>query len=475
MVLRSGCRMMMHVRRAAAAVAAAALLAAGSAMAQGEWPSFRGPRAAGIAPGPAPPLTWDLESGTNVLWRTEIPGLAHSSPVIWGDRIYLTTAVGEEGDGELKVGLYGDVAAADDDGVHSYWVYALDRASGDVVWKRKAYEGKPAIRRHTKASHANATPATDGEHVVAFFGSEGLYCYDREGNLRWKKSFGVLDAGWYFMPTAQWGFGNSPVIHDGKVIVLADVQKGGFLALFDVRDGRPLWRVARDDVPTWTTPTVVEVGGRPQIVVNGYRHIGGYDFASGEVRWKMKGGGDIPVPAPVAGHGLVFITNAHGRQSPIYAVRQSAEGDVTLADGATASEHVAWAVLRGGAYMQTPILLGDELYVCRDNGALSCYDAKTGERHYQERLSRSGRGFTASAVAAGGRIYYASETGDVFVVQAGKSFKLLAQNALGEITMATPAIAGGVLYARTRHHLIAIGEKPAAPTPPPADAQGSDP
>jgi outer membrane protein assembly factor BamB len=346
------------------------------------WPSFRGPNAAGVADGDALPTEWDVSAKDNLKWMTEIPGLGLSSPVIWGKRLFVTTAIG--GSSDLKVGLYGDIEPVKDDSVHSFWLYCLDKKTGKVLWKEKSYEGVPKVKRHTKASHANCTAATDGKHVVAFYGSEGLYCYDMAGKLIWKKDLGLLDAGFYMVPKAQWGFGSSPIIHEGLVIVQCDVQKGSFLAAFDVKTGDEKWKQERDEVPTWGSPTIVESGKKKQVVVNGYKHIGGYSLDDGKQLWRLKGGGDIPVPTPVVGHGLIFITNAHGQLAPIYAIKPMAKGDVSLNGNDTSNSGVAWAKLREGGYMQTPLVYGDHLYVCRDNGVLSCYDAKTGEQRYKQ-------------------------------------------------------------------------------------------
>jgi outer membrane protein assembly factor BamB len=239
------------------------------------------------------------------------------------------------------------------------------------------------------------------------------------------------------------------------VIVQVDVQKGSFLAAFDVADGREIWRTPRQDVPTWSTPAVHETPGGSQIVVNGWKHIGGYDFATGRELWRLTGGGDIPVPTPVVANDLIFITNAHGSMAPIYAINAGARGDITPADG-QASTHMAWMQTREGAYMQTPLVYRGLLYNCRDNGVLSVYDARTGVRHYQQRLAEGRTGFTASPVASGGRVYFTSEDGDVHVIKAGTSFELLATNSLGEVAMATPAISDGVIFFRTRGHVVAI-------------------
>ncbi len=421
------------------------------------WPQFRGPQARGIAEGFKTPTDWNVPAGENVRWKTALPGLAHSSPVIWGDRIFVTTVISGMRDPELKVGLYGNITPVQDDTEHVWKVISLDKKTGQILWERTAHKGVPKIKRHTKATHANSTPATDGKKVVAFFGSEGLYCYDMEGNLLWKKDLGVLDSGFFMVPTAQWGFGSSPVIHNGVIYIQADVQKDSFLAAFDLDTGNELWRTARDDVPTWSSPTVFESRGRLLIAANGYKHIGGYDAKTGQEIWRMRGGGDIPIPTPQVAQGLIFITNAHGRMSPIYAIRPDARGDISLQGDASSNQSVVWSVPRQGAYMPTPLVYGETLYLLRDRGVLASYKAASGEQII-EQTRLGGSAYSASGVAADGKLYYTSEEGDVYVVRHGPEFDLLATNPLGEICMATPAISEGVIYFRTKGHLIAVGE-----------------
>ncbi|MBW8040588.1 MAG: PQQ-binding-like beta-propeller repeat protein [Planctomycetes bacterium] len=422
------------------------------------WPSFRGPSASGIAKGFNTPVKWDIEKSENIRWKIDVPGLGHSCPVIWGDRIFVTTAVKDDGQSRLKVGLYGDVKSEKEENIFSWRLYCIDVKNGKILWHRESHKGKPKVKRHPKSSHANATACTDGNYVVAFFGSEGMYCYDMQGGLIWKKDLGTLDWGYYRMPAAQWGGGSSPVIHKQMVIIQCDVQQKSFLAAFNLKDGAQLWKTTRDEVPTWGTPTVYSGKKHPQIIVNGYKHIGGYDIETGKEIWKMKGGGDIPVPTPIVAHNLIYITNAHGRMSPIYAVQVSAAGDISLAKEISSNKHVAWSYNKGGNYMPTPIIYKEYLYCGSDTGRLSCFEAKTGKLQYRERLADGSVAFSASPVAADGKIYFTAEKGDIYVVEAGSEFKLLGVNKMGETCMATPAISQGTLYFRTRHQLVAVTE-----------------
>ncbi len=423
------------------------------------WPSFRGLDAAGVAEGYPLPSDWDAPSSRNVKWKTPIPGLGHSSPIVWGGRIYVSTAVSGLEKPQLKVGLYGDIEPVQDNSSHRWLIYCLDAQSGKVLWEKTVYVGVPKIKRHPKSTHANSTLATDGRHLVALFGSEGLYCFDLNGKQLWKKDLGVLDSAFYVAPEAQWEFASSPIIEQGMVLVQCDVLNGSFIAAFKTSDGAELWRTTRDDVPTWGTPTVAGTGGARQMIVNGYRHVGGYDVTTGKEVWRLKGGGDIPAPTPVVAHGMVFITSAHGPTAPIYAIRLTATGDVSLASGETSNQSVAWSTPRDGAYMSTPLVYGDLLYNVKVNGVLSCYDARSGSRRYQERLGGGSTGFSASPVAGDGKLYIASEDGDIYVVKAGPKFELIAKNAMGDICMATPAISRGVIFVRTFSHVVAIGQK----------------
>lgn len=420
-----------------------------------DWPSFRGIRGAGIAEGFKTATSWDVPKNQGVRWKVPIEGLGHASPIVWGNRVCVTTAISGKPDAGLKIGLYGDIASVPDDTVHTWKLICLDKKSGKPLVERTIHTGVPVIKRHLKSTHANTTLATDGTHLVAMLGSEGLHTFDLDGKLIWKKDLGVLDSGFFMVPTAQWEFSSSPIIHEGVIIVQADVQKNSFIAAFDVKTGKELWRTARADVPTFGTPTIHEVGGRTQILVNGWKHMGAYDFKTGQEIWRLGGGGDIPVPTPIVGHGLVFITNSHGGRSPIYAIKETATGTLTLAAPETSSDQIVWSSA-DGAYMITPVLYRDILYVTRNNGTITALNARTGERFYQQRIAGTSTPFTSSTVAADGKLYFTSEEGDVYVVKAGPAFELLATNPLGDIGFATPAISEGTIYFRTAKMMVAV-------------------
>lgn len=424
----------------------------------GNWTQFRGPHACGIAADQDLPLNWDVDSGKNIRWKTAIPGMGHSSPAVWGKKVFVTTAVGDGKEPTLKVGRYGESPDNPEDFVHHYRLYCLNADSGKVLWEKTAYSGKPKVARHIKSSHANCTPATDGERVLAFFGSQGLYCYDMKGKLLWEKDLGYLDAGAFDHPDIQWGFASSPVIFEDKVIVLCDVNNQSFLTALDKRTGKEIWRTDRDEGPSWGTPTVHKEASRAQIIVNGYKHIGSYDLKTGKALWWMHGGGDVPCPTPVVGHGLAFITNAHGKMKPIYAVKLGAEGDITLEKGEQSNESIPWFYSRRGGYQPTPIVYGDYVYVPDNSGIVGCFKTATGEQMYRRWIGEGMSSYSSSPVACDGRLYFTDEYGNITVIKAGPEHEILAANPMDEICMASPAIANKTLYVRARHHLFAIGK-----------------
>ena len=423
------------------------------------WPSFRGPNGSGIADGQGAPLRWSGE-GRSVLWKTAIPGLGHSGPIVWGERIFLTSAVTEEGDNSLRIGLYGDVDSVEDDSVHVWKIFAVDRSSGEIVWERTAASGRPRVKRHLKSTHANPSPATDGEHLVVSFGSEGLFCYGFDGTLHWKKDLGLLSSGWFFDGTYEWGFSSSPILHDGRVIVQVDVSKGSFVGAFDLETGEEIWRTPRNEPPGYATPNVLPGGDGPDEIVTNGKTIRGYDAASGEELWSLAPNSELTVASPTVEGGVAFVTGGYPPVRPIYAIAPGGRGDLTLAEGESAGGAVTWSHDRGGTYMPTPLAYRGLLYVLQNNGRLSTYDLATGELIYRHRVGQAGS-YTASPVAADERLYLTNEEGTTYVVRAGRSYGELAQNSLGEIVMATPAISGGMMVVRSKEHLWALGEESA--------------
>lgn len=419
----------------------------------GTWPSFRGADAAGVSDGQNLPTTWDAATGEGVRWTREIPGLAHSSPIVWNGRVFVTSAVSARAGATFKPGLYGEGTASEDRSAHKWIVMALDAKTGRPVWQQTAFEGEPREKRHIKSTYASATPATDGNVLVAFFGSQGLYAYSLDGTLLWKKDLGHLDVGAYDIPTYEWGTASSPVIHGGRVIVQVDTSKDDYLLALDSATGRELWRTAREELPSWGTPTVVTAAGRTEVVTNSSNFVYGYDIATGRELWRLGGSSQITAPTPVFAPGAIIVTSGRRPTAPILAIKPGALGDIT----GTAS--VLWQKLQRGPYMPTPVIYGDQLYVLGNAGVFDSYDYRTGAEVYRARLMHKGSGFSASPVISDGRLYASSEDGDIFVVKTGPAFEVLAQNAMGEPLMATPAIAGETLFVRGQKTLFALGKK----------------
>jgi outer membrane protein assembly factor BamB len=421
------------------------------------WPQFRGVAASGIADGQYPPTGWDVEKNEHVRWKTPIPGLGHSCPAIWGDHVFITSAVSDGDTAGLKPGLYGDVDSVKDSSPHAWHVYSVNKTSGKIEWDVVSRTGVPTVKRHLKGTHANPTVATDGKHVVACFGSEGLYCYDADGKLLWQRDLGKLDSGWFFDADYQWGFGSSPIIFEDLCIIQCDVGKGSFIAAYRLADGQDVWRTERDEIPSWGTPTIIKGPDRLELVTNATKFARGYDPRTGAELWRLGNNAEITVPTPIFGHGLIYITSGYRPIQPIYAVRPGATGDITLKEKATTNDSIAWSQSKKGPYMPTPIIYGDYFYTCANDGIVTCYDAKTGKQQYRERIGGAG-GYTASPIAADGRLYFTSEEGGTRVVKAGAKYELLSINPLGDICMATPAIADGCFFVRTQKWLIALGQ-----------------
>ncbi|MBI4325335.1 MAG: PQQ-binding-like beta-propeller repeat protein [Chloroflexi bacterium] len=443
----------------ACALALVVLGLAPAAAAVENWPQFRGTNGRGLSAVTAP-ATWNIETRDNVRWIKDVPGLGHASPILWQDHIYVATAVRLGAKADLKIGVYGDGDSYQEKEPHQWRLLCFDKATGKLLWNKLGHEAVPRQERHTKATHCNSTPATDGRRIVAIFGSEGLFCFDMDGSLLWKKDLGKMDAGPWNAPRLQWSFAGSPLLHDGKVIVQCDVLSEQFLAVFDAGHGREIWRTARREAANWCTPAMAETKGRAQIVLNGWKQLGGYDFETGQQIWTLSGGGDIPVPAPLIVEDWAFFNSAHGQYRPLRAVRLSAaSGDITPPELASTNAAIAWCHPRLGSYMQTPLVVGNNLWSCDWLGILSCVDKATGKIHYSERLGKGGQAFTASGIAAGNCLYFTSEAGDVFVVEAASRCAVLATNRLGGLCLATPAASDGTVYFRTTDQLIAIASQ----------------
>jgi outer membrane protein assembly factor BamB len=422
------------------------------------WPSFRGPNASGVSDAQTLPTTWDAEKSANIVWKTPIPGLGHSSPVVWGDRVFVTTAIS----GSPKSAYNpkdDDIQPADDQSAHEWRVYCLNKRTGEIIWTRTAYRGVPKVKRHIKATQANATPATDGHVVVASFGSEGLYGYDFEGNLLWKQDLGVLDPGYAGQPDLSWGYASSPTIYRDLVIVQCDIQKNSFIAAFNVNDGKRVWFTPRDELPSWSTPVIYEGKARTEVITSGSKYYRGYDPLTGKELWRLLDDCQVKVPSPVVAHDLFYLSGGNPRGREFYVVRPNAIGDISLPKGQESGEKVAWRKNNGSPYTPTPIVYGDFLYICNDNGVLTVYDAKSGKQAYVHRIGTKGSTFSASPIAARGNLYFASEDGEVFVIRAGASYELLATNQMGEPLMATPAVSDGMILIRGQRNVFAVMKK----------------
>jgi outer membrane protein assembly factor BamB len=442
---------------ALAACFAAALVFADSSAARSaadtNWPQWRGPDGAGVSPEKNLPEEWSETK--NVRWKTPIPGKGHSSPIVWGKRVFLTTAV----EGPVVPGAkavthkiegqdwkHPDSVGADRK--HTFKVLALDRDTGRILWEQTAWEGTPYDDRHRKSSYAASTPATDGQRVFAFFGAEGLYAFDAaSGKLQWKADLGKLG-------TVGMGTGTSPVLYDKLVIIQADEEEGknSFIAALDKKTGKEVWRTPRKVQVSWATPLLVNTGKRTELVTSGTESVVAYDPATGKELWRSKGVESNAIPSPVAttSHDMVIVSAGFPAKIA-YAIRLGASGELKETD-------IAWKYAKGTAYVPSPILYGDYLYLITDKGVMTCLDAKTGEVKYEGGRVPVPATFTASPVAFDGKILLTSEDGDTFFIKAGPRHEVLRTNSLGEPVYASPALASGNIFIRGEKHLYAIGK-----------------
>jgi len=418
--------------------------------AQENWPQFRGPNA-GVVEDGVLPTTWSTTE--NVAWVIDIPGRAWSSPIVWGDRIFVTSAVSQT-EAELpKKGLYlGGNRDKPSDKVHCWMVYCIDFDSGKVLWEKCAHQAVPEHPVHVKNTYASETPVTDGQRVYAYFGNVGLFCYDFDGKELWSKQFGT------FKMRYNWGTAASPVLYKDRIYIVNDNDEQSFIVALDKKTGEQIWRTDRNEKSNWATPYIWENKQRSEIITPGTDKIRSYSL-DGKLLWELGGASAITIPTPFARHGLLYVTSGFiaDKKRPLFAIRPGAKGDITLNDDQNSNQYIAWCQKQGGPYNPTPIVYGDYLYVLLDRGTLNCYDARTGDEIYsKKKIAAGANAFTASPWANDGKIFCLSEDGDTFVIQAGTEFKVLGCNKLNEMCMATPAAVRGSLIIRTLSKLYRI-------------------
>ncbi len=420
-----------------------AVLCASSILGADEWPRWRGPSDDGMARGDAPTQWSDTQ---NIKWKATIPGRGFSSPVIWGEQIFLTTAV--NGAQNLVRGR-GPGAAEVEQPEQQLLVMALDRKTGKKLWENVALTVKPHEGYHPKyGSFASNSPVTDGKVLIAFFGSRGVYAYDLKGKKLWEKDLGIR-----MKMRNAFGEGTAPVLHDNTLLLNFDHEAEGFLVALDKTSGKELWRQARNEVSNWAPPLVIQHQGKKQVILPGTRKTIAYDFATGKPVWEVKGLGLNIIPAPVKHQDMVIVMSGF-RDPNLLAVKLGREGDLTGTDA------VVWTNQRGNSYTPSPVLHQGKLYFLTDNGMISCFDAATGKPYYHQQRLPKPYNFKASPVGANGKLYLASEEGDVIVLKMGEQYEVLATNTLADqFFVASPAIADGEIYLRGQNTLFCISEK----------------
>jgi outer membrane protein assembly factor BamB len=393
------------------------------------WPRWRGPNDDGMARGDAP-LTWSDKD--HVAWKVPVPGRGNSSPVVWGDRIFLTTAVPTGSSGPQSE--------------QRFMVLAYDRKTGKQLWEKVARVATPHEGYQSQyGSFASNSPVVDGTHVIAFFGSRGVYCYTHDGQLVWEKDFGVQ-----MRMLMSFGEGVAPALDGNTLVLLFDHEGASFLVALDKNTGRELWRAPRPPGTSWAGPLITSVGGRKQVIVSATKFVAGYDLESGKQIWQATGLGRNTIPTPVAADGRVIVMSGY-QQPNLLAIQLGREGDLTGTDA------ILWQNQRGNSYTPSPVLHEGKLYVLTDTGTLSCFDAKTGKPYYQQERLPKPYSFKSSPVGANGKLYLATEDGNVVVVRMGEKFEVLATNTLeGQIFIATPAILDGEIYLRGQNTLFSI-------------------
>jgi len=404
-----------------------------------------------VADNPALPERWSQTE--NVEWVAEIPGLGWSSPVVWGQQVFLTTVTAEGEFEQPKPGLYAPRGRPEPPPLEHEWrVYCLDLGTGDILWQRSVKAGKPNFPRHMKNTYASETPTSDGERVYVRFGDLGLYAFDTAGDEIWRRE--IPDK----RTRSEWGSASSPVLHEEKLIILYDNEETSWIAALNAATGREIWRTDRDEVSSWATPYIWEHEQRTEIVTSGVNRIRSYDL-DGKLLWEMDGQMSwATIATPFSSHGMVYVNSGYFRDQhrPAYAIRPGANGDISLRGEERSNEYVAWYQPTAGNYNTSPLVYGGTYYSLLDRGFFEAYDALTGEPVYSRQRIRVGASFTSSPWAYNDKVFALSEQGDTYVMQAGPEFKVLGVNSLDEMAMASPAIVGDRLLIRTRSKLYSI-------------------
>ena len=409
------------------------------------WPRFRGANGnSAVQNDKRLPTEWSAEK--NVQWRAKLPGWGWGSPVVWGDRVFISSVHSDDDYENPKAGLYlGRGRAAPPDTVHHWMVYCLDLNSGDVLWKHEAKTGKPGVPRHPKSCYAAETPVTDGKRLYVLFGDVGLFCYSFDGDPLWSKKF---DAKKTLM---GYGAAASPVVFDNQVYVVYDNQEESWIASFDGESGRENWKTPRDETSTWATPLVWTHADRTEIVVPGRKENRAYS-PDGKLLWHFDGKMSVlTIPSPLVVDNRLYITSGYFQDNkrPVFCIKPGASGDISLQGDATANDSIAWSLKKMGPYNTSPIVYGGYYYTLLDRGMITCHDAKTGELVYNRKRFPRGASFTSSPWAYNGKVFFLSEDGRTFVMPVGDEFKVERVNELDELCLATPAIVRGKLLLRT--------------------------
>lgn len=420
-----------------------------------EFLAGRGPQADETV---SPPSHWSATE--NVRWKRDLPGLAWSSPIVWGDRVFLTTAINTGETVAPRKGLYIEDLDANKypkpKDVHQWKVYGLDLATGNILWERLAHEGIPPKPHHLKNTLASETPTTDGERLYAYFGNIGLYCFDLDGTPLWSRPFEAYET------NLGWGTSISPIVHGGRVYICNDNEQSSHMLALDARTGEELWRVARDEKTNYSTPYIWENEVRTELVMSGINYARSYDL-EGNLLWQLKGRSVLAIPRPFARFGNLYLTSGHVAwgENPLYAIRPGASGDISPSaePGAALHPHLAWYQPKGGPYHPTPLIVGATIYVLYDRGLMAAYDAHTGEEVYSRKRIPNGRAFTSSPWTDGETIYCINEDGVTFAIASGPQFEILHTNELAEddMCMATPVVVGDRLLIRSSERIYCIG------------------